>query len=265
MLAFLILPVLVSGFIVCNYNPNFYYKIHRYQGQYLYFISACLGVASLLAFSVIAFIAHKFFPSTICIFNWEITISIAILLESLILEVQDEKAKANLIAFAWIVVISLGTILIAYFWSVCSRARLHIKAGTLEKSKILLMSKVLSDNPMDKLFFESYLYSRPLLLSLNSRKVYVGTINSLGELNESSGMDQEISLIPIMSGYRNEDTLEVHFTTYYEVIATDLNIVIRQDQILSASWFDFDIYKKLNPRKISSISSIWTTLCNKKG
>ncbi|HMV13103.1 MAG TPA: hypothetical protein PKD88_08285 [Nitrosomonas sp.] len=74
-------------------------------------------------------------------------------------------------------------------------------------------------------------------------------INAGIEINESSGLDKEISLIPIMSGYRDKDTFEVSLTTYYEAIDTDLDIVIRQDKILTASWFDFDVYKKLNHKK----------------
>ncbi len=66
-----------------------------------------------------------------------------------------------------------------------------------------------------------------------------------------------------MSGYRNKDTLKVDFTTYYEVVDTDLYIVIRQDQILSASWFDFGIYKKLNPSK-PSVKKRLLSLFNKK-
>ncbi|SDX14988.1 hypothetical protein [Nitrosomonas communis] len=171
--------------------------------------------------------------------------------ESLLSGIWVEKTKAELNTFIWVIIFSLGTISVSYLCSFFSRIILTLKAGTLENSKILLMSKVLSDNPMDKLFFESYLHSRPLLLSLDSGKVYIGTINSLGELNEINGLDQDISLIPIMSGYRNKDTLEVNFTTYYEAINSDLNIIIPQDQILTASWFDFDVYKKLNPKKSS--------------
>src|SRR5690606_1113621 len=47
MLAFLILPLLVSGFIVCHSHPYYYYKLHRQQGQYLYLHAARLGVRCL--------------------------------------------------------------------------------------------------------------------------------------------------------------------------------------------------------------------------
>ena len=75
----------------------------------------------------------------------------------------------------------------------------------------------------------------------------LGAVTSLGELNESNGMDQDISIAPLMSGYRDKDTLKVNFVTYYKAVGTDLEIVIRQDQIHTATRFDFDAYNKLNP------------------
>lgn len=204
-------------------------------------------MVNLMLSSIALFLASIYF------FDWEFSTNIVTILESSMSKLHHEKSRDNIIALAEILIISLGTVLTAFVWSAFSHMWLRIRAGSLslDASKILIMSKVLSDNPMDKIFFDSYIYSQPLLLSLDSRKVYVGVINSLGEINESSGLDKEISLIPIMSGYRDKDTFEVSFTTYYEAIDTDLDIVIRQDQILTASWFDFDIYKKLNHKKTS--------------
>lgn len=246
MFLLLILPILVSGFVVCNTNPNYYYRLHRYEGQYLYLKSAHLGLISLVVFSVIALLLYKSAPPSIYISEWEIPISIIAMVKSLLRDVYT-TSEDDLTSFAWIVMISVGTIVYAYSWSFFALLRLHLKAGSLDKARILLMSKVLRDSPLDQLLFESYIHSRPLLLSLDSRKVYVGTINSLGEPNESEGMDQEISVIPLMSGYRDKDTLKVKFNTNYEVIDTDLDIVILQNQIVSASWFYFDTYQKLNP------------------
>ena len=49
----LILPILVSGFTVCHTHPYFKYKLHRYEGQYLYLQTAklgfyCFGIAVLI-------------------------------------------------------------------------------------------------------------------------------------------------------------------------------------------------------------------------
>ena len=198
-------------------------------------------------FRYLLFFIHKFFPSAIYIFEREISISVTAILESLLAEVWHKETKADLIVFVWVIILSIGTILVSYIWSGLARIWLGLKEPTLEESKILLVYKVLSENPMDKLFFESLLHSHPLMLSLDSRKIYVGAVTSLGELNESNGMDQDISIAPLMSGYRDKDTLKVNFVTYYKAVGTDLEIVIRQDQIHTATRFDFDAYNKLNP------------------
>lgn len=45
MLLLLIFPVLVAGFFACHIHPIHAYKLHRYEGQYLYLKSASLEVS----------------------------------------------------------------------------------------------------------------------------------------------------------------------------------------------------------------------------
>lgn len=247
MFVFLILPILVSGFIVCNKNPYYKYKIHRYEGQYLYFLSAMLGTFSLFIASIFASLIYEFAPSSIYFCGREITVSVTPILKSLLTEVWQEETKADLIAFIWIMILSIVTILVSYIWTFLAWIWVRIKQCPFEKYEIFLIYKVLSENPMEKLFFESWLDSKPIMLSLDSRKIYVGIVTSLGELSESNGMDQDISIVPLMSGYRDENTLKIKFVTYYKTIDTDLNTVIRQELIQTATHFDFKAYNKLNP------------------
>lgn len=247
MFIILIIPILVSGFIVCNRNPYYSYKLHRYEGQYLYLKSAHLGLTSLVIVSIIALLLNKFVPSSISIFGIEISLDAISALKSLLGSVQYTENEPDLLLLTWILAVSIGAVIFSYAWSGFSNFRLLLKSGSVNNSKILLMSHVLSDSPLDKLLFDSYLYSHPLLLTLASRKVYVGTVSSLGEPNEREGMDQEISLIPLMSGFRGENDMKVEFSTNYKSVDSDLSLVIRQEQILTAAWFDFDVYDKLNP------------------
>jgi len=240
--ALLLLTVVVSGFLICNYDLQYFYKIHRYQGQYLYFQSALLGFNCLLIFSIVVFIIHNVFPSAIHLVQSFLDFSN---LEELKSSGFDDS-KFDVIAYGWFICISLGTILTAWIWCLWKRAWLFLKAGNLDNAKIILMSQLLSDSPMDKLLFDSYINCDPVMLTLESRKVYVGIVTSLGEPNESYGMDQEISLLPILSGYREKDTLEVKFVTHYDKVNEDLLIVIKQDQLLALCWFDLGIYEKLN-------------------
>ncbi|MBT0647116.1 hypothetical protein KJJ93_29425, partial [Escherichia coli] len=60
--------------------------------------------------------------------------------------------------------------------------------------------------------------SRPkksILVTLSSRKVYVGIVNGIQEPTESEAPNSYISIFPIMSGYRDKDTLSITFTNSY--------------------------------------------------
>ena len=248
MFVFLLLPVLVSGFIVCKHNPYYFYKLHRYQGQYLYFTSALFGVICLLFSPLIALLIHTYF------------INVVVILNSLLAEIWHEKTQQDLIVFVWLIILSFCTLSVSLLWIIFANFRLFVKSkafkeATLDSPRMLCMYDVSKDNPMQKLLFDAYLETpRPLMLSLDSRKIYVGSITFLGEINERDGLDQDIAMAPLMSGYRDKDTLQVTFNTFYESVDTDIVIVIRQSQIITATWFDFEAYEKLNSNNRSGLA-----------
>lgn len=57
-------------------------------------------------------------------------------------------------------------------------------------------------------------------------KVYVGKIINLGELLVMIGMDQDIVIILLMSGYRDKDMLKVIFMIFYEEVDVDILILL---------------------------------------
>lgn len=84
------------------------------------------------------------------------------------------------------------------------------------------------------------------MLTLSDRRLYVGKVLSLGEPNEAEGLNQEISIKPVMSGYRDKGTLEVHFTKHYANTDANAVTIIKQDLISSACAFSFATYEKLH-------------------
>lgn len=88
------------------------------------------------------------------------------------------------------------------------------------------------------------------MLTMDDRKVYVGKIIQLGEPSETSGMDQDIVILPVMSGYRDKDNLKVVFTTYYKDVDKELELCLRQESIVSATEFSDDAYKIWNPENL---------------
>ncbi|MEZ9471002.1 hypothetical protein AB4211_11555 [Vibrio lentus] len=145
---------------------------------------------------------------------------------------------------AWISIIAVSTQIVAYLWVKLSGLHIKIKENDVEKSKIMLMSTILSDSPLDLLLLNSYVSEDPIMLTLSDKKVYVGVVSSLGEPNESEGLDQEIAIIPFMSGYRDDDNLKVIFTTDYKIVGKDISLAIRQSLISTATQFEFDVYQE---------------------
>ncbi|HEE1103629.1 TPA: hypothetical protein R6449_005256, partial [Klebsiella pneumoniae] len=102
----------------------------------------------------------------------------------------------------------------------------------------------------------------PILVTLSSRKVYVGIVNGIQEPTESEAPNSYISIFPIMSGYRDKDTLSITFTNSYpsEVMVNsaitvdslkkhkvkNMDILISSEEISHLSWFDFELFEQVN-------------------
>ncbi|HCM3154316.1 TPA: hypothetical protein N3466_000576, partial [Klebsiella quasipneumoniae] len=119
------------------------------------------------------------------------------------------------------------------------------------------LGKLLSDGSLGQLFFDSATEDRPVLVSLKCRKVYVGTVNMISEPNEKQGPNLEISISPIMSGYRDKDTLRVLFSNdYNDLEDVDTSIIFPLSEVSHASWFNMDIHEKVdNNREPKPISN----------
>ena len=91
-------------------------------------------------------------------------------------------------------------------------------------------------------------------VSLKTRKSYIGrTVASA----HATGTQQDISLIPIASGYRDKETQDLYLTTNYAQVMQqtdskeqsfpgyeDFRIVIPRDQVVSVRLFDPDTYRR---------------------
>jgi len=246
MFLLLILPILISGFYVCNHNPYYFYRLHRYEGQYLYLKSALLGFSCLLVASFSALTLNAYLPTKIACIPVDVISLINQLISSAI-TLPNTTSKE----LSWVLLLSVLTQAVGWFWVYLSKTHVSWRGkGNVEKSKVMLMSTILSDSPLDNLLLESYISDQTvLMLTLSDRKVYVGIVSSLGEPNESEGMDQEIALIPLMSGYRDKLDLHVLFNTDYKSIQKDLYLIIKQDLISTATVFDFDTYIEFQKQK----------------
>lgn len=128
----------------------------------------------------------------------------------------------------------------------------HLEISMVAKSayKTDLLKEVLNDSPLDRLLLSALVEKKLLMLTLQNRQVYIGKLNSTGEPNENEGLDQEICLIPLMSGYRDDKTLELNLVTHYKTLNIDIFLTLRQSEIISVTEFDLSSYEKLQKTKV---------------
>ena len=85
---------------------------------------------------------------------------------------------------------------------------------------------------------------RLVSLTLGNLKWYVGYVVELPNLKPQ---DPYLRLLPLISGYRDRDTLETHPTVHYgqvleQLPGVDISIVLPVADIKSATQFDLDLY-----------------------
>lgn len=247
MSALFLLLVLVAGFLHCHIHPVQRIRLHRYAGQYLYLRAAGYGVRALAIAGTLALIANSLTTS-------ELT---ALFRLSSYLE-NTVFVSENPLRDAWLLTLFIGMFAVVFSHAFGSFIFLCLRYRTLAPSH-RIKGMILGDSPLAAQLYRLYLQRKPIMLSMADRKVYVGMIVDMGEPTETEGPDQEIALVPMLSGYRDKDTLKVEFTTFYKQFYDQqlggerkvkaLTLVLRQKDIVSATEFSDSAYAYWNKPK----------------
>ena len=262
MLLFFTLPILAAGFLVQFLHPYHYFRLHRSQGQLLYLKSLLFGLACFaIAFALCCYLDTL--PASIG--------GLSINVKSLITEViarLNIVQERQLMQIVWFILLSTATILVALCW--CGYGHLLIfvmgakegfaQAGKLGrisqaislayiKGRRFLLFELLADSPLDREMFMTMISLKPILISLSNRKVYVGIICSMAEPTECKGTDQEVTIIPLRSGYRGDSELAVTFLIDYvslrkQGLGDGRTITFRQALIESICQYDHELHCK---------------------
>lgn len=262
----LILPILVCGYIFCN---NSFYRqatISKYEGQLLYLLVAKFGLlifsfASFVSFLLVYLSKHAAFTA----FNLDYLHYVrAFLLRN---ELADSSDVALSMFFGQA---SLLALLFAKLF-----APLHVisvKWRYRLQNRDQARTFILNESVPGGLFTKELLASmrerdRHYMFSMADRKVYIGQVVSIGAPDETRGIDEDFAIVPICSGYRDADTLEVTFTTYYEDMLqelrganlhVDFSIVLSQKNIVSMARFEKAVWEKFKARKRERSSPLVT-------
>ncbi|UJZ95057.1 hypothetical protein IHC87_06845 [Photobacterium damselae subsp. damselae] len=130
-----------------------------------------------------------------------------------------------------------------------------------------VIQKLVTSDSIEKMIFDSMDKKMLVLVSLSSRKVYVGMIEST---RVERGDSENITIIPFISGYRDSDTLVFkvshdYITHYLEneisassvpLAISDFRIVLPVSNIESISLFDPDTYQNFESKTPPLLSSV---------
>jgi hypothetical protein len=122
--------------------------------------------------------------------------------------------------------------------------------GGIERARNLAIERHGTD--LDKLLNAALASERKISVTLNNRKWYVGYVSRVPSL---SPREAYVSILPVMSGFRNPETLEMEATTDYVPIyesGVDKNkfvVIVPIAAIASASLFDDEIYVRFMSQK----------------
>lgn len=147
----------------------------------------------------------------------------------------------------------LGTSVMSLILAVISAHLSNHNFDRVEYIKSLINK---SGDGLDSLFFDALENGESISITLKNRKVYVGFVQSVEEPG-----DNYIKLIPLFSGFRETESLELIFTTnyldlYIEENEGDLDqkpesffeLTIKKEEVIIANRFDIRAYEKLNPQ-----------------
>ena len=116
-------------------------------------------------------------------------------------------------------------------------------------------------NELLKLLHSASDQERAVSITLDNRKVYVGMVSEAPNLEPH---DRFVALIPLYSGYRSNDTLELTFTVDYlkhyldqSLDWADFIVVLPLDNVRTISFFDHNVYQILQ-RCAGKHSTGWT-------
>lgn len=245
----LLIPLLVSGYLYLYNHPYHYYKLHRYDGWLLYMKACSYGLMCVVFSFCLAIALRSMFP------HFHLVSFIAG-------KIKIDKDDIDSRFHAWMLFISISSVLagaafgftckVKAFVTYCRRSYKDA-SGLLSYERLKtgfvlsVLYPIFSDAPLDRMLFDSLLFNKSILVTLRCGKVYVGVIVRISEPNEKNEPNKQISLIPTMSGYRDNQNKRVVFVNEYSNLdKVDTSIAIFKDEIGRVSWYQHEVHNEVD-------------------
>lgn len=197
--AFAVAFILISGYVYVSTSTYQKYITRREDGHRYYFRCGTFGILFSVVGIIIAFVLDGYnVPSVVLnhVFNTSI--------EQLTGVTRYTKTFQDYLMLKLILGSGLAVCLARFTSFVENKIR-----SDEESRKFVHMVK---SPALEKFLFECGSNLQTVLITLGSRKVYVGMVN---DIPIESGEVEHFTILPILSGYRDKDKLTVTFTTNY--------------------------------------------------
>lgn len=227
-----IFPLLSGFYFLIKYKYNTY-KYQRLDSQILIFHSILYGIFIFIGLYLFRIILSFLFPRLI--------VNIYSFLYELPIAKQD---------FLWT----------SLFCFILTVLLVEILNYVNEKNEYFCWRKPVDKaideigDEVEQLFKQSFLDKLLIQITLKNNKVYVGFADTILPPKETN----YLKIVPLISGYRDSETKKLEFTTeYFEALdyyekktskfnSFDMDIIVMQDEILTAQIFDWDIFRLFN-------------------
>lgn len=223
-LAFLIL----SGYIFSINSLTIRYKLKRAEGWGAYFYVAMWGgvfsalswvACSLLSYSGVLrevynwMISHHFFDKAFIARLFPLNGSGALNFSDLKLAVWGVTSVLLALFAAWVILPFIA-------WIRWGRDR-----------KAFALALAVNDNHQEAMLIEASVRQYLLLITLGSRKFYVGIVMCPRYEN---GKAEYLQIIPMLSGYRDKDTLITHVTSNYKRLYVESGLMTADGKLIDS-------------------------------
>ncbi len=224
----------LSGYVYHRTSYKYRSQINRESGYHVLFRSAVIGIFSYPVAYLIAWLLSSYLPKILVTHIQFLTGWVSV-------------GNIPAIQFQFLT----GWISIGLCWGVA-----RIKNRRSDKEEVEAEVATEMGDFLSLLMRECNKRDKMIEITLKNRKVYVGLpISSPGPRLST---EQFIRILPFMSGYRDEETLEPHYSTHYEWVSEptderylknvldlesgDFAVTIARQEVVSARVFNEEVY-----------------------
>ncbi|MBD2814870.1 hypothetical protein ID850_08850 [Xenorhabdus sp. Flor] len=256
-------PVFITFVLICGYKyidsdiPS-RIELQKAQGWNAYFQVALKGGEFLIAGFIMAVFINALLYLVMYLLNVPAYLGAKYTQFTFATDLNGFK-YATASFFVWIVVIS------TVIMSVAQASIAKNRSENYEYRIKAIRSNAKKDS-VNELLLESLECGLLVMVTLKSRKVYVGMVDEAKFYNFHTHSDAMVSIIPFISGYREKDSLSFKVEHSYVTIYNQKDITLNSeplsvyqfrhilpiDQIESFSLFDVDTYVSFGEKTLTT-------------